>query len=191
MKIFFIGERRDSASKEVNLKIIKILENLGHIIDKSQVNASHQYDFENFEEAHKRNTQSIKKCDVLVAEISAISGGIGFLIATALNENKPVLALLNKKSSKKASITLKGATNKLFTLIVYEESDLEKNIKEFLTKVKTSLDTKFILIISPEIDRYLEWTSTAKRMHKAQIVRQAVEEMIDRDRDYKLHLTKN
>jgi len=43
---------------------------------------------------------------------------------------------------------------------------------------------KFILIITPEIDRYLEWSSIERRMHKSQVVRAAIEKVIKRDGEY-------
>jgi len=46
------------------------------------------------------------------------------------------------------------------------------------------IDSKFILIISPEIERYLQWASKTKRMHKAQIVRLALEASIKKDKEY-------
>lgn len=59
-------------------------------------------------------------------------------------------------------------------------------------KYKEAEEPKFILIISKEIDRYLEWASAAYLMHKSRIVRDAIEDRMSGDKeykkDYKLHL---
>lgn len=185
MKIFFIGDRRDSNIIAQYDKIVKEFEKNGHSVDKSYLQKSTDSDAHDFENAYKRNMLSIKKADVIVAEVTTLPSGIGFLVSTALNQKKPVLALFNKDSKSTPSTTLKGSNNKLMSFKEYSDETIEKTIKSFLNKVKNLLDTKFILIISPEIDRYLEWASDYKRMHKAQIVREAVEEMMKKDKEWK------
>jgi hypothetical protein len=54
-----------------------------------------------------------------------------------------------------------------------------------MKEASSRLDSKFILIISPEMDRYLNWASKVKRTHKAQVVRAALEVMIKKDKEYK------
>jgi len=128
----------------------------------------------------EKNDKLIKDCDVLITEISALNYRQGFEIARALDEKKVVIAMeddaLNnfKDLPKNKSLATKKYNN---TNVV---SILEKAIKE----AERKLDSKFILIISPEIDRYLEWAGQTKRMHKAQIVRNAVEQMIKKDKEY-------
>lgn len=148
----------------------------------------------NFEEDHskivklvKDSENEIKNADILIADITISSAGTGYDIASALNQKKPVLVLKQKNSSaKRGPHTITVKKTRLLNHVEYSnKEDLDKVIKDFVSKAKTLLDTKFILIISAEIDRYLEWASDNKRMHKAQLVRNAVEEMMGRDRDWK------
>lgn len=188
MKVFFIADRRSKEMMTNYTQIIKELEKGGAKVDKSWINRSSEEDSHDFENAYKRNMKSIKECDVIVAEVSELTTGIGFLISTALNLKKPVLAMFNRSSKVPASTTLKGSNNKLLDFREYSDTDVPAQIKGFFGKVKSLLDTKFILIISPEIERYLEWASDYRRMHKAQIVRQAIEDMIGKDKEFKEHL---
>ncbi|HLD03926.1 MAG TPA: hypothetical protein VJC17_04095 [Candidatus Dojkabacteria bacterium] len=190
MKIFFIGGRKDQKHYQVSLDVLKKIEAYGHQVDKSQMESTYKHDEEHIEDTYKRDYSSIKKSDVVIVESSETSSGIGFLIATALNEKKPVLVLNNSNINKKPSITLKSAKNKLFTFSEYTPQTIDVILKSFFVKIKALLDTKFILIISPEIDKYLQWASNFKRMHKAQLVRNAVEEMMERDREFKSFLVK-
>ncbi len=185
MKIFFISDRKDLKHKTECETIISTLSANGNQVDRSHFNRTSEQDSNNFEKAYKDNLKSIKECEVLVAEVTNLSSGIGFLISTAMGQKKPVLALFNKNSDNKPSTTLRGSTNRLMNFKYYTSANLQDVIKEFLVKVKKELDTKFILIISPEIDRYLEWASEFRRMHKAQVVRESVEAVIKKDKEYK------
>lgn len=185
MKVYFIGGRKDQKHYDVSIKVLNSIEQLGYKVDRSQMDSTYAHDRVHIEETYKRDFNSIKNSDVVIVESTETSSGIGFLIATALNEKKPVLVLNNSDLNKTPSITLKSAKNKLFTFEEYTNNTIDIKLKNFFTKVKSILDTKFILIIPAEIDRYLEWASTEKRMHKAQIVREAVEKVMESDKDWK------
>jgi len=184
MKIWVIGDRKTEKNVLSNKKIVSILEKNNFVVDKMLVNATHQDDYAMFEDAYKRNMKSLKNCDVVVAEISCISSGIGFLLAEALNQKKPVIALFNSKLQVKPSLTLKGIRSKIFFYLEYTHDKLEKILLKALLEIKQKLDTKFILIISPEIDRYLTWSADYRRMHKAQVVRNAIEKIMETDKEW-------
>jgi nucleoside 2-deoxyribosyltransferase len=191
MKIFFIGSKKESELYQQSLDVLKAIEKFDHTVDKSQMQTSYEQEIAHMEEAYKNNYNAIKKCDVVVVEASGFSSGIGFLVATALNEKKPVLALHNKNTNASTSVTLKSVKNKHFKFAEYTENDLEQILKSFFQETKSILDTKFILIISPEIDHYLQWVSDNRRMHKAQVVRLALEEGMEKDKEYKDFIRKN
>ena len=191
MKIFFIGsDRRNPNDVENYKKLAKIIEQQGNTVDRSWINATTEDDAENFEVAHIRNIKSIKEADVIVAEITKLTTGTGFLLSTAISQKKPVITLFNEESDAVPSTTIKGSSNKrnLF-YSEYNSKTIESVLTEFLAGVKNQLDTKFILIISPEIDRYLEWASENRRMHKAQIVRTAIEDIMEKDKEYQEYLS--
>jgi nucleoside 2-deoxyribosyltransferase len=185
MKVFFIGDRKGSKKDEVYNDIISIIQKQGAKVDKTHFDRTSDEDSQHVEEAYILYMNSLKECDVVIAEVTDMSSGIGFMIATALNLKKPVLTLFDNKSSRNPSKTLTGARNKLLEFAEYSNSSLEQKINKFLISAKQKLDTKFILIIPAEIDRYLEWASTEKRMHKAQIVREAIEKVMDGDKEWK------
>ena len=63
------------------------------------------------------DTNSIKGCDLLLAECSLPSIGLGFEIATALQHNKPVLAIMNQAA--KVSKFILGISDHRFSLVSY------------------------------------------------------------------------
>lgn len=188
MKIFFLADRRDQSKFDNYEKIIAEFLKNGDTVDRSWIDKSSTEDAQDFEHAYKRNMHSIKEADTIVAEVSELSSGVGFLISTALTQKKPVLALFNEETKSLPSTTLKGSNNKFLIFRDYNIDKLDVLIREFKNKVKNIIDTKFILIIPAEIDRYMEWSSKEKRMHKAQIVREAIEKMIAKDSEYKNYL---
>lgn len=49
---------------------------------------------------------------------------------------------------------------------------------------RAAKNIKFILIISAEIDKYIAWASEERKLHKAQVVRMAIEDTMAKDLDY-------
>ncbi|MFQ5493200.1 MAG: hypothetical protein ACE5DX_03515 [Candidatus Dojkabacteria bacterium] len=189
MKAAIIGAKLGHKWDDEISRIKTALEKKSIKTDFSYFDTSTDEDAQDLEAAYKRNQKLIKNTDFLIAEATEYSSGIGYLIATALNEKKPVLAMHNKAKGAHPSNIIKSSSNsKLLTFAEYESNDIDRIIIDFANRVKGMLDTKFILIISPEIERYLEWSSDYRRMHKAQIVRQAVEEQIAKDKEYKDYL---
>lgn len=193
MKAAVIGAKlHDKALEEAKI-IEKALTDKGVKVDFSYFTTSTDQDAEQLEDTYKRNQKLLKNADFLIAEATDYSSGIGYLIASALNQKKPVLALHNTNRNAQPSNILKASSaSKLLTFSEYgDDKTLSQRTADFANKVKGMLDTKFILIISPEIERYLEWSSDTRRMHKAQVVRQAVEEAMDKDKEYQDYLNEN
>jgi 2'-deoxynucleoside 5'-phosphate N-hydrolase len=135
--------------------------------------------------AHKRLSQYLRQADIYVAEITKASVGVGYEIAQALADKKPVLVLIHDSEPYKSRATLMGNPSKLIKYTKYNDENLKSILESFVEEARGKIDTKFILIISPEIDKYLEWAAAERRQHKAQIVRNSIEEAMTKDKDYK------
>lgn len=57
------------------------------------------------EEVYKHDVQCVKNCDLLLAEVSYPAIGLGFEIATAINQSKKILAVA-KKDAKVSRLVL-------------------------------------------------------------------------------------
>ena len=151
MKAYFISDRSDKEVLGRLNDIMKLFEKNNIKIDDSQIQRTTKEDSDNIEQAYKLNMKSIKDADFVVAEVTNLSSGIGYLISTALNQKKPVLTMFYTPSGKRASTMLKGSsTNKLMFFREYSNDNMDKVVSEFLQKVKQIMDTKFILIIQDE-----------------------------------------
>ncbi len=143
------------------------------------------YHMEKFKESEKK----LRAADIVIVEATNPGRRQGYEIARGLSERKFVIALFDKKKGTISTPPLLGNKSKYFLYEGYNDKNVDSLLEEGLTKAKDMIDTKFILIISPEIDRYLEWASTERRMHKAQIVRNSVEEVMEKDKDYQEYLS--
>lgn len=189
MKVSFIFSQTDSKFNKNYANITSALENSGNkvsVIKLNEVSAEP----EQAKKEYQKIINFIKKSDFIVIETSVQASIIGFLMSTAINEKKPILALSDEKLGKDSeSFWNYAIKNKLLSCKTYSLKNINEVIAEFLNSVKKIIDTKFILIISPEIDSYLEWASDNRRMHKAQVVRRAVEEIMSLDKEYKKFIT--
>ncbi len=196
MKVYFsasiLGKNRNEKAEKWQNHIIQAIKNSGAEIFDINFKVKPKQLYEETEEQYvnvfKRNTEFIKNADLVVAEVSLTDSGVGYEISYALNLKKPVLALYNEDSIEPTAPPIAVGKNKLLTFKKYKASDVEKIIAKYMQDVRKQMDTKFILIISPEIDRYLEWASEFRRMHKAQVVRESVEAVMKKDKEYKAYL---
>ncbi len=189
MKVSFIFSQTDSKFNKNYTNITSALENAGNKVSVIKLNEV-STEPEQAKKEYQKIINSIKKSDFIVIETSVQASIIGFLMSTAINEKKPILALSDEKLGKDSeSFWNYAIKNKLLSCKTYSLKNINEVIAEFLNSVKKIIDTKFILIISPEIDSYLEWASENRRMHKAQVVRRAVEEIMSLDKEYKKFIT--
>lgn len=96
----------------------------------------------------------------------------------------------DEKNSNKYAV-VHGNNSKQLIQYTYNAKNIIETINEATKEAISKLDSKFILIISPEMDRYLNWASKVKRTHKAQLVRSALEALIKKDKEYKDYIDGN
>jgi 2'-deoxynucleoside 5'-phosphate N-hydrolase len=136
MKIYFAGSIRGGREhQEIYAKIIKYLENFGKVLTEhvGEVALSTNFESQNKEEyIYTRDTAWIKEADVLIAEVTSPSLGVGYEIAYAEKLNKPILCLFGEFSDKSLSAMIQG--NKDLTVRNYKNfEDAKKIIDDFLS----------------------------------------------------------
>ena len=133
MKFYFAGAIRGGRERiDIYIKINKLLEKYGKILDKHVSNLrvnEIEKDF-SLSEIYERDINWIKECDILIAEVSTPSLGVGYEICYAENLGKRIICLYDDEVNISAMI----GGNKNFELIKYKNSDellskLEKKLK--------------------------------------------------------------
>ena len=111
MKIYFAGSIRGGRDdKELYLEIIKILQGYGSVLTEHVGNANLSNEGEkkiSDIEIYKRDMKWVYDADVVVAEVTSPSLGVGFEIGKACGVI-PVLCLFRKQGEKKLSAMLNG-----------------------------------------------------------------------------------
>lgn len=130
MKIYFAGSIRGGREDvEIYNKIIERLKKYGevlteHVGDYSlSIKGQNQLD-DNY--IHDRDINWLKSCEVVVAEVTVPSLGVGYEIATAVDANIPVIALFRNNERIQLSAMIAGSSG--ITNIEYD--DLENAISQ-------------------------------------------------------------
>lgn len=192
MKIYVSAPNEHREKLEDFYKAIAKLANSGHkMIDVYKDGKSESAgDVDALVKKYKESERGIRESDIYLVDVSFPGRRVGFEIARALDERKFIIALYKEDSDKSAKriAPLIVENNKHVFFKGYTSDTIESIVNQGLNLAKDKMDTKFILIISPEINRYLEWSADQRRMHKAQIVRNAVEDTMAKDKEYQQFL---
>lgn len=136
MKIFFAGSIRGGRDDQsVYAEIIATLSKQGdvlteHIGDK---NLSQMGEVGDTPSIHAREMGRLEDADVLIAEVTTASLGVGYEIAKAENMGKKILCLYRSIEGKSISAMISGSDQ----LTLKEYKDLE-NFKEIVNEFLTT-----------------------------------------------------
>lgn len=127
MKIYFAGSIRGGREdKDLYLEIITLLQSYGevlteHVGDKNLTSYGETKMTEN--EIYERDVNWIHEADIVVAEVTAVSLGVGYEIGYAESLNKKIVALYRPSEGKRLSAMING-DEKIHTINYQEISEL-------------------------------------------------------------------
>lgn len=135
MNIYFscsiTGGRKDQHIYE---KIVKFLLDEGHQVPTAHLASKNLMGNETLIDAvdvYRRDLGWVSECDVLVAEVSTPSHGVGYEIAAAVFQGKGVICC--HEMDVKISKIISGNTNKNLHVFAYrDEEQLIKELKKYL-----------------------------------------------------------
>lgn len=137
MKIYFAGSIRGGREDaNLYLQIIEYLKNFGdvmteHIGDPSLTSKGDDGPSDRF--IHDRDLEWLQSADVLVAEVTTVSMGVGYEIGRAVESGKPVLCLYRPEPGKNLSAMIAGCPD--LKLLEYREPEEVKTaINKFLNR---------------------------------------------------------
>ena len=135
MKIYFAGSIRGGRDDlDYYIEIINYLKNFGIVLTEHIGDATLTSFGENKttdEYIHDRDMDWLLNSDVMVAEVTNPSIGVGYEIGRAIENGKKVICLYRKKEGKRLSAMIAGSNE----LILEKYSDIEsakKIIKNYL-----------------------------------------------------------
>lgn len=113
MKIYFAGSIRGGRKdKKLYLKIIEILKNYGRVLTEHVGNKNLSSVGENLneKEIYKRDMKWLDSSDVVIAEVTQPSLGVGYEIGR-IEKIKPVLCIYRESKNKRLSAMIAGNPN--------------------------------------------------------------------------------
>ncbi len=138
MKIYFAGSIRGGREDaEWYFQIIDYLKNFGEVLTEhvGDVLLSEMGDdgiTDTF--IHDRDLEWLKTADVLVAEVTTVSMGVGYEIGRAVEAEKPVLCLFRHGAGKNLSAMISGCSS--LKLLNYESlEEAKQGIAEFMGRL--------------------------------------------------------
>jgi len=134
MKIYFAGSISGGRNDQsIYLQIINFLKTKGNVLTEHIANSNlSSYGEQNItvEEIYTRDVNWIRESDVLIAEVTQISLGVGYELGFAESLGKKIICLYREQEGRRLSAMISG--NKNFKVIIYKEFD---EIKEKLNKL--------------------------------------------------------
>lgn len=128
----------------------------------------------NLKRNYKKITAKIKACDIVIAETTQSSTGVGRYIGVALQYHKPVLVLYTTYPPR----ALLADPTRLITIKKYNPHSikvLEAKLHQFFIQAENKLYTyRFNIMLSNEINEYLHDKSKENNVSKADYLRNLI-----------------
>ncbi|MFA5135405.1 MAG: hypothetical protein WC505_06505 [Patescibacteria group bacterium] len=194
MRIYFFSPLISTAELDRNYKrIVETLRAAGVFVIASSDENNSDFKKEDLERMNESGEILLDKMDCIIIEASRPDQEIGYLLAYAISQKKPLLYLYQKGAPEKIAygyLTRKSAPE-FVRLTPYTNKDLDQKVVDFLSEagagrgVEEKPTVKFTLRITPTMERYLEWKSKKVKKTKADFLRDFLEEIISKDEGFK------
>ncbi|ELT93545.1 hypothetical protein CAPTEDRAFT_19199 [Capitella teleta] len=141
MKIYFAGSIRGGRDDaQLYYKIVKHLQDkFGQVLTEHVASLDVKESGEQMDsvEIHDRDMAWLTDANVLVAEVTQPSLGVGYEIGRAVEMKKPILCLFRPSSGKHLSAMIGGAVNiPNMTVKYYEEAEVINVINEYFAALQ-------------------------------------------------------
>jgi hypothetical protein len=188
MKIHLIASK-PSLEKDINVlrQIMKVIKAEGHAIARDWIEDAYAANMKTGQTAedwsliYSESLGAIAGADVIVADATYENFGVGYQIAVAVQQKKPVL-LLHRSGVDGAFAH--GVADGWVRHGEYTENNIDKVIADFLKDNDISTkDMRFNFFIDRPIYNYLRWAALKTGKTKAEILRELVQREI-KEKDF-------
>lgn len=134
MKVYFACSVRGGGDTSLYLAIIEAIKKAGgEVLSEVFVHDAINYGGSPLpaKQIYERDTEMIKEADVVIAEVTNPSLGVGYELAYAEKLERPILCLFKKDSGRNLSAMVSG--NSYNVLHYIEPSQIETKVRDFLT----------------------------------------------------------
>jgi len=188
--------------KDTYRRICVLIKEMGHNITRDwleeaiQIVENKAVNTLDREDVYNKVLGSILASDVMIIEGTVTSFSVGHQVTLALSKNKPTLFLVKKSVGKKHSKSkdsfLAGITSPLLRVVEYDDSNLADILNDFLNNGGGRPIVKFNIVLTKEIENYLNWASFTHKLNKSEFIRNLIlKHMKDGDKQYHKYSNKN
>ena len=190
MKVHFITSR-PTLEKDIHIlrMILHLIEDSGNTVAHPWIEDAFGREIEAKKPAddwgliYRQNLEAIAQSDVVIAETTYENFSVGYQIAVAIQQKKPVLLLRHQTADKNAFVT--GVEDGWVKHGEYVNEDVAPMVEKFLNENDIqSKDMRFNFFIDRKIYNYLRWAAFKTGKTKAEILRDLVQNEIEKQ-DYK------
>ncbi len=194
MRVYFFSPLISTTELDQNYKtVVETLRQAGVFVVASSDENNTDFKKEELERMQESGEILLDKMDCIIVEASKPDQEIGYLLAYAISQKKPLLYLYKKGTPEKIAhgYLTKKNTPEYMRLAKYTKQDLEQTVMDFLHEVsegkglKQKPTIKFTLRITPRMERYLLWKAKKIKKTKADFLRQLLEELMDKDENFR------
>jgi hypothetical protein len=170
----------------------------GHVLTRDWLPYTNQKllqgetDIGGMKELYKACVDALNAADLVIIEDTISNFSTGHQITLALQRKKPTLVLWQgRKHRKFKQMFIHGVESDLLEITEYSKDDLQEAIEVFIAKYeKFSEKNRFHLVLSNLERSYLDWAQFVKGKSRTKVIREALREVINDDREYKKYLSK-
>lgn len=165
-------------------EMVRIIQDSGNIIKHEWIERAYNryksnVPYANWVAIYQQSVETIARTDVVIAECSHENFAIGYMVALAIQHRKPILLLRHEGVDDNVFAT--GVEDGWVVRKKYNEHTVRTIIEDFLNVNNVqSKDMRFNFFIDRKIYNYLRWASYKTGKTKSEILRNLVENEIDK-----------
>lgn len=190
MIVHFIASATDLNENIDNYRmIVRIIEQLGHTLSRDWIEDAlknykkDQREALNWSDIVEKNNEALSLADVVIAEAGKKSFSMGFQVAQAIQQKKPVLILTDRtKGEDNIRGTFASGLDSSFVVNKsYDKESLKDTLSDFLfSNDMGDKELRFNFFINKKIYNYLRWAAYKTSRSKSEILRELIEKEIDK-----------
>jgi hypothetical protein len=191
MKVYFVGSVSGKEKYESNYqRIVDTLKKSAvSVIEftlKPTVTYIHGLSDEDKVDHYKEVLKAINDSDVVLAEGSYPSFGVGYEISLAIEKGKPVVVLYEEGHSPHL---IEGLKSEKLLVIKYKLNELESVVEDSIEYAADVQDTRFNFFISSKHQNYLDWIARVRKVPRAVHLRRLLERDMASNKSYQENLS--
>nr|XP_046257333.1 2'-deoxynucleoside 5'-phosphate N-hydrolase 1 [Scatophagus argus] len=143
MKVYFCGSIRGGRDDVVVYRrIVQKLQSYGtvlteHVSSGELTDRGEDATAAGDRAIHNRDVDWLRQCDVVVAEVTQPSLGVGYELGRAVDMKKKIFCLFRPSSGRSLSAMIRGADDgELFLVRDYDEDEVENVLEEFFNSLQ-------------------------------------------------------